>query len=62
MFSQLHDNVLNQTITPEYADALALDFEDLMAHGEQRIVTDANKMEYLNLKACYILVGQRKRQ
>ena len=62
LFSQLHDNVLNQTITPEYADALALDFEDLMAHGEQRIVTDANKMEYLNLKACYILVGQRKRQ
>ena len=62
LFGQLHDNVLNQTITPEYADALALDFEDLVPNGEQRIVTDANKIEYLNLRAYHILIGQRKRQ
>ena len=62
LFAQLHDNILNRTITPEYADNLALDFEDLMPNGEHRVVTDANKIEYLNLRAQHILIGQRHRQ
>ena len=62
LFGQLYDNVLQKQITPEYADALALDFDGLMPNGETRIVTDANKMEYLNLRAQDILIGKRNRQ
>ena len=62
LFTQLQDNVLHQNITPEYSENLFLDFDDLIPNGENRIVTNTNKMEYLNLKSKHILISQRKRQ
>ena len=62
LYAQLHENVLQREITPEYADALALDFDTLVPGGAERMVTNANKREYLRLRARHILADSRRRQ
>ena len=62
LYAQLHDNVLQRDITSEYSEMLALDFDGLVPKGSQRIVTNANKREYVKLRARHILVDSRRRQ
>ena len=62
LYRQLYANVLNKQLTPEYAQALSLDFHELMSNGENRLVTDSNKREYLKLIARKKLVVDRGAQ
>ena len=62
LYRQLYANVLNKPLTIEYAQALSLDFHELVQNGENRLVTDSNKREYLKLVARKKLVVDRGAQ
>ena len=62
LYRQLYSNVLNKELTPEYSQALSLDFHGLVDGGADRPVTDSNKREYLRLVAVQKLVGERAPQ
>ena len=62
LYRQLYSNVLNKELTPEYSQALSLDFHGLVEGGADRPVTDSNKREYLRLVAVQKLVGERAPQ
>ena len=62
LYHQLYANILNKSLTPEYSQALSLDFYGLIENGEDRVVTESNKREYLRLTAKQKLIGERAKQ